>query len=165
MALTSLPPTQFVRQGREKVSLAQSYRDHFKEQSHFEKWFPKTGVRPSKIVPNAAPVLRVIINHPGPSKAQLKRTFDEQVEIWRRDTGHLSSTLHRVTHPSYQRIIGLGPQALPLILSELKARPDFWFWALRAISGDDPTEPQDNLEGAITSWLHWGAERGIIESE
>lgn len=43
-------------------------------------------------------------------------------------------------HPAYQQIIGMGEKALPLILRDLRDRPTgHWFWALNAITGEEPT--------------------------
>jgi hypothetical protein len=96
---------------------------------------------------------------------ELEKTFNALAEQWREETGHLSSTLHKSMHPAYQRIIGLGPQAIPLILRELEQEPNFWFWALRAISGENPTQQADGIEDAIKAWKQWGMKRGYIPSE
>jgi hypothetical protein len=60
-------------------------------------------------------------------------------------------------HPAYQRIIGMGPVVLPLILREMQERGGHWFWALRAISEEDPVDAQD--AGAIKkmteAWLQF----------
>jgi hypothetical protein len=88
--------------------------------------------------------------------------FSSLVESWRRDAVATSSVERMAMHPAYQRIIGLGPIALPLVLRELEERPDHWFWALRAISGEDPAEGQDTFEGARQAWLAWGRGRGYL---
>ena len=93
---------------------------------------------------------------------ELERTFNALVEQWRADTIFLSSIDKMAMHPAYQRIIGLGPQALPLILHELQTQPDHWFWALHAISGEDPVQPGDNFDKAVNAWLAWGKERGYV---
>ena len=65
-----------------------------------------------------------------------------------------------VTDP---RIIGIGPEAIPLILRELKKKPDDWFWALNAITEVNPIP--EELEGKIdemtNSWLQWGRDKGF----
>jgi len=65
-------------------------------------------------------------------------------------------------HPAYQQIIGLGPPALPLILAELDRELDHWFWALKAISGEDPVpiESRGNMREMANAWLKWGREKG-----
>lgn len=44
--------------------------------------------------------------------------------------------------PSCQRIIGMGPVVVPLILEELRREPDHWFWALEMLTEDDPVPPK-----------------------
>lgn len=97
-------------------------------------------------------------------EALLTKTFNELRDAWRNETAHVSSMTTRVLHPSYQRIIGLGRRALPLLLAELRDRPAQWMWALRSITGDDPVPPA--AKGALRkerdAWLEWGRQRGLI---
>lgn len=46
------------------------------------------------------------------------------------DFSHLSNTAQISLAFPYQMIIGMGPQVVPLILSELENEPDHWFRAL-----------------------------------
>src|SRR5216117_3328493 len=94
----------------------------------------------------------------------LETTFHELADTWRRETGHVSSVEQLAMHPAYQRIIGLGQPAIPLILNELRTRPNHWFWALRAITGDDPVPPEHagSLKLMAQDWLNWGTKRGYI---
>ena len=88
--------------------------------------------------------------------------FGKLTEQWRKETVHASSVLETCMNPSYQRIIGLGRSAIPLILRELHATPDHWFWALKAITGEDPVRREDrgNLHSMTEAWLAWGARNG-----
>ena len=88
--------------------------------------------------------------------------FQELADQWRRETAHLSLAIKKVMHPAYQRIIGLGPGAVPLILRELQRRPGHWFWALNAITGEDPARPEDTISEAAHAWLRWGKEHQYI---
>ena len=88
--------------------------------------------------------------------------FSALVEQWRDDTLILSSVAKRVMHPAYQRIIGMGPAVIPLILGELERRPDHWFWALTYLTDDAPAESINNFNEASLAWLAWGRERGLI---
>jgi hypothetical protein len=65
-------------------------------------------------------------------------------------------------HPAYQQIIGMGEDVIPLILWELEKTPNHWFWALRAISDEDPVKPEErgNIHKMAQSWLKWGKEHG-----
>ncbi len=94
--------------------------------------------------------------------ARLAATFRELADRWRAETLYLSSTTEIATHPAYQRIIGLGPQVIPLVLGELAARPGHWFWALAALTGADPVPSADrgNRPAMAEAWLRWGRENG-----
>jgi hypothetical protein len=92
----------------------------------------------------------------------LEQTFHELVRIWRKETRFTSSVTDMAMHRSYQRIIGLGPTAVPLLLRELEQQPDHWFWALHAITGVDPTTPEQKgkVQEMAKAWLDWGREAG-----
>jgi hypothetical protein len=92
----------------------------------------------------------------------VEQTFHDLVERWREETAPLSSVMQIVMHPAYQRIIGLGRPAVSLILRELQERPDHWFWALHAITGEDPAQSKNNFDDAVEAWLTWGRERGYL---
>ncbi len=88
--------------------------------------------------------------------------FMALAETWRQETAMLSSTHRIVLHRAYQQIIGMGPSVLPLILRELRDRPAYWFWALAAITGEDPAAGTDRFEDARQAWLGWGKEAGLL---
>lgn len=94
---------------------------------------------------------------------QLEEEFRELAARWREETEHLSST-DVFTHPDYQRIIGLGSEIVPVILRDLAVTGAHWFWALRAITGENPVRAEDagNVRRMTVAWLAWGAERGLV---
>ena len=57
---------------------------------------------------------------------------------WERDTAHLSSITEISMHPAYQQIIGMGADILPFIFFDMHSKPNYWFWALQSISGENP---------------------------
>jgi hypothetical protein len=100
-------------------------------------------------------------------KQPLSEVFRQQVDLWKHETGHLSSLRKAVAHPSYLRIIGLanessGFEIERLLLHELEAEPDHWFPALAAITGQNPVKPEDDFDDAVAAWLNWGKAKGII---
>jgi type I restriction enzyme M protein len=95
--------------------------------------------------------------------AVLEVDFRKHVEQWRNDTAHLSSISKAVTHPSYLRIIGMGPTVLPLLLNELKTNPDHWLVALHAITGETPATPESTFTEAVGAWLKWGQQQGYLK--
>lgn len=92
----------------------------------------------------------------------LEAEFRKLAAQWRKETGMISMLHRKVLHPAYQRIIGMGKEALPLILQELEDRGGHWLWALSAISGIDAATPDQNLKQATESWLQWGRDNGYI---
>jgi len=86
--------------------------------------------------------------------------FSALVAQWRKERGIASSTTKIVTCPSYQKIIGMGEKAVPLILRQLRAEgddPDHWFWALEMITGEDPipVEAYGDTTKMAEAWLLW----------
>src|SRR5436309_1161421 len=72
--------------------------------------------------------------------------FQELVRQWRDERGAMSSITEMSILPAYQKIIGMGPPAIPLIIAQLKSEgddPDQWFWALRAITDTNPVNAED----------------------
>jgi hypothetical protein len=96
------------------------------------------------------------------ASSSVEELFQELASGWRKETAHLSLVIKKVVHPAYQRIIGLGPAAIPSILRELQRKPGHWSWALKAITGEDPTPPDANVTEAAQAWLQWGRERHYI---
>ncbi|HLN32081.1 MAG TPA: hypothetical protein VK395_30400 [Gemmataceae bacterium] len=88
--------------------------------------------------------------------------FVELSETWKKDTEYLSKLSKKVMHPAYQRIIGMGRDAIPFILNDLKEDPADWFWALTAITGENPVAEASagKVEEMAKAWLLWGRERG-----
>lgn len=99
----------------------------------------------------------------GGDRVQVGRAFKRLSASWRREVAHCSCVSEMAMHPAYQRIIGLGPAVVPLLLRELERRPDHWFWALKAITGADPVPPEDRGRvGKMTAaWLKWAKEQRL----
>ncbi len=93
-----------------------------------------------------------------------RRKFERLVDWWHRDTDDMAVLSKAFMHKAYQRIIGMGKPAIPLLLNELQHRPDYWFWALRAITEEDVSQSSDTFDGAVQAWLRWGKEQGYIHA-
>jgi hypothetical protein len=105
------------------------------------------------------------IHYALPMSRQLEDTnekFRELANTWKKDVRLYSSVSQMVLHPAYQRIVGMGPAAVPLLLRELAEKPDHWFWALKAITGVDPVklEHRGKVRQMAEDWLRWGQEQG-----
>ena len=90
--------------------------------------------------------------------------FAELTKQWQSETRLSSSPAEMAMHPAYQRIIGMGRRAVPLILRELQRSPHHWFWALAAITGEDPVPRQDRgrVSRMTEVWLQWGRSKGLL---
>lgn len=99
-----------------------------------------------------------------PSKQELKIVpkFYSLVSEWKKSIGPTSSVADMAIHPSYQKIIGMGDDVVPFILRELEKEPHHWFWALKAITGEDPVAPENRGQMSVMTeaWLEWGKNEG-----
>lgn len=95
-------------------------------------------------------------------KEILEPRFRELVTEWKNDRRSTSFVRDLISHPAYLGIIGMGPDALPLILGELDTELDHWFVALKSISGQDPVsaESKGNMTEMRKAWLKWGHDQG-----
>jgi hypothetical protein len=68
-----------------------------------------------------------------------------------------------VLHHAYQEIIGMGREALPVLLRELECQPDHWDWALLAMTGENPVPPEHagRLAEIARDWLEWARTNGV----
>jgi hypothetical protein len=107
------------------------------------------------------PLIEAIPQRQEPSP-ELRSIFQDLADKWRKETGHLSSMQAMVMSQPYQSIIGMGEPVVWLILEELKARPDHWFWALMHITRENPVpvEHSGNLMLMTADWLEWGKQHG-----
>ncbi len=96
--------------------------------------------------------------------SDFQQRFARLVAEWKVGRGHSSKLKDLAMHPAYQQIIGMGERAVPLLIEEMKQRPDQWDWALRAITGTDPVprESWGKLKDIAAAWIAWGKERGCV---
>jgi hypothetical protein len=92
----------------------------------------------------------------------IEAEFNKLVQEWKSVGRGKSLTSALSMNPAYQKIIGMGQAALPLILRELARELDHWFWALESISRENPVpeESRGNIEEMARIWMQWGRERG-----
>ena len=90
-----------------------------------------------------------------PADAELELIFNGLVKIWKDATGGYSVTSKRFSHPAYKVILRLGPEIVPLILKELRQRPDWWFEALEYLTNTNPASTATTFKAAVDAWLQW----------
>ncbi len=91
--------------------------------------------------------------------------FSNLEKEWKESTPMLSSITEIVMHPSYQQIIGMGPTAIPLIFLSMRRELGHWFWALCAITGENPVsiEHRGKIKEMTDAWLVWGRKQLYLE--
>lgn len=92
--------------------------------------------------------------------------FKKLAKAWKSETELMSKTTQRAMHPAYQKIIGMGDAAIPLILNDLAEHgPDDWFWALTAITDENPitAEIAGDMNAMAEVWLQWGRNAGYLK--
>ena len=64
------------------------------------------------------------------------------------------------------RSIRMGMPAVPLIVEEMRREPNQWFWALEAITGENPVPPEaaGRIRLITQAWLDLGNQRGLLDS-
>jgi hypothetical protein len=97
-----------------------------------------------------------------PEDLLLQIRFETLARRWKKETAHLSSVTKTAMHPAYQAIIGMGPKALPLIFADLHAHGGHWFWALHAITQEDPARGCEDFATATQRWLEWAEAQGFL---
>lgn len=97
-------------------------------------------------------------------EANIHERFEQLKNDWKVQSQYLSNTAQMAMLWPYQHIIGMGSLAVPLILAELRRETDHWFWALEAITGENPVpaETAGNVDAAVEAWLRWGRQKGLL---
>lgn len=93
---------------------------------------------------------------------EIANVFQAMAKRWREETILGSSISEATSNHWYREIIALGRPVVPLILHDLKNHPDYWFAALREITGEDPVPPEHkgNFELMRQDWLRWAEREG-----
>jgi hypothetical protein len=91
--------------------------------------------------------------------------FQRLTAQWKKETKFSSSLHDLVANEAYRQIIGMGEDAVPLILADMQVRPARWFWALSAITGENPivSNHRGNIVEMTRDWIKWGAGKGLVD--
>jgi hypothetical protein len=100
-------------------------------------------------------------------EAAVAEEFHTLAEQWREETRFESSLAAITEHPAYRAIVALGDEVVPLLLRQLRRRgdPEFWFTALREITGADPVRADQwgNVRAMSEDWLRWGRDNHLLQ--
>jgi len=108
------------------------------------------------IAPHSRPTNALVVDQ------ALEKEFERLVANWKRETRAQSSLGEIFTNDSYQRILGMGKDALPMILADLQKAPGHWFYALEKIVGHDVASGAKTFGEARDNWLQWGYKQNLI---
>jgi hypothetical protein len=111
-------------------------------------------------------VARLMQVHVNGARALSERRFAELAALWKSETRFSSNVTTKAMHPAYQKIIGMGEAAIPLILKDLKEHgPNDWFWALHVITDENPTteDMAGKMSAMAEAWLQWGRNAGYLK--
>jgi hypothetical protein len=92
----------------------------------------------------------------------INELFESYVREWTSKSRHSSSIRRMIELSSYRRIIDLGRPVIPLLLRELKDRPNFWFPALRELTGETEIGKERTFDEARKEWIAWGEAHGHL---
>jgi hypothetical protein len=98
------------------------------------------------------------------SRSDLRERFQRLAAEWKEQSRYLSNTAQIAMLKPYQRIVGMGLPAIPLILEELQRDPDQWFWALESITEENPVPPEaaGQVRMMAQAWIDWGKQQGFL---
>jgi hypothetical protein len=101
---------------------------------------------------------------PRGAKYDVRERFRQLAAQWKEQSRHMSNAAQMAMLKPYQQIIGMGEAAVPLLLEELQRDPDQWFWALEAITQENPVPPQvaGKVRPMAEEWVAWGKRQGYM---
>ena len=101
---------------------------------------------------------------------EMESTFNLLADKWEEETAYYSLMGQMVQHYSYQLILNMGEEGIPLILRRIERQGGHWYHALETITGTKSPAGFSKLktEGWYTvnikevnaAWLKWGREQG-----
>lgn len=99
----------------------------------------------------------------GSENDAVKEKFNILKNKWISECRFISSASEIILNMNYQSIIGMGKAVVPILIEELRNSPNQWFFALVAITGENPVpeELNGNMGKMIELWSEWGKKRGI----
>lgn len=100
--------------------------------------------------------------------ASVEDQFIYLTKSWKNETMMSSITADKIKNLNYQTIIGLGvtfkEKIIYLILMDLEEDVEYWHYALKSITGDNPVPKgmANDLDTVRRYWLAWGKDNKKI---
>jgi hypothetical protein len=87
----------------------------------------------------------------------IRNTFQKYFQAWMEETQYLSSTQAMFGNKNYQEIINMGWDVVPVIIEQLRKKPEHLFKALKCITGLTPIKPNHAgyLYEMAADWIEW----------
>jgi hypothetical protein len=146
------------------VSAGGSYRDNAKtlKADDYARYKKRVGLGRRRAI---VPKLNIwLIKKANPIPRQTIEEFYSCMLKWKEETKVISSMTEILLNRHYQRIIGLGPVVIPLVLKELRDFGGPWFAALNALTGENLITQEDagNMNKIREKWLTWGKKNNYL---
>jgi hypothetical protein len=121
----------------------------------------RTPFESSTTAPNVIPSKRAVIGGEQMEFTSLEEKVDFLAQVWREFS--CGRSVIDYNHAAYMQIIGIGPQAMPILMRRLRAGESDWIIAMKYITGERVTTPEmrGNFRAIRDAWLKWGEENGI----
>lgn len=129
--------------------------DTFVDSSPPVSWLPPTNLGPLTST-------KAVSGSYSETKEDYIDRFHKLADQWRAQTLHSSFIEQKVQHFAFKQIVGMGTIAIPLILNEIMTNPDFLYFALQLITGENPVPKRDraSVRAAIDAWIMWAHRSG-----
>lgn len=131
---------------------------------HIHKQLDSETVYLPELKPFIGKTVEIVVREEAPTVSNGSQRFGALAAEWKAARANLSRIDKMILLAPYQQIIGMGRPAVSMILKELEMAPDHWFWALHAITGENPVpeEARGNLSQMAAAWLAWGRDHGYL---
>ena len=83
--------------------------------------------------------------------------FNRAVRLWRAEIKGMSMARDMVRHHAFQEILRMKEKAVPWIISEIRAHPDFLVLSLPIITGENPVPSSavGKIHEIVNAWILW----------
>jgi hypothetical protein len=91
----------------------------------------------------------------------IEEKIDALAEVWRKFCRGRS--VIEYNHAAYMQVIGIGIEAMPILLKKLEDGDSDWIVAMKYIAGTTTTTPEmrGDVQTIRQSWLDWGTANGF----
>jgi hypothetical protein len=83
---------------------------------------------------------------------------------WKEECIQISFLEEMLELDSYQEILKMRERAIPFLLKDLQKTKDYWFQALKSITGEDVVKQEhyNDFDKMTEDWIKWGVKKSYI---